>query len=180
MFEAEIKYLATTPLPCFGQPSGEVLSRDCYFDSPDGTFYASGQELRLRRMADRTLITYKRPPFEAVSRSKEEWETGLADPQAMRDILTGLGYVVRLEFAKHRRLYGASHQGLSLSVAVATVDFCAQTFVEIEHLAATREAAIEALDTIRHFAAGHGLTRECPTCYTDLYLAAQGGGEKAL
>lgn len=174
MFEAEIKYLAPSPLPCPGQPQGETLSRDRYFDSPDGAFYASGQELRLRLTPDATVLTYKCGPFEASTASKEEWETAVADAAAMQDILVGLGYVVRLEFSKLRRLFAASSQGLSLSVAVVTVDFSPATFVEIEHLAPTREAALRALAVIRRFAAGLGLTRECPTCYTDLCLAVRG------
>jgi adenylate cyclase class 2 len=179
MFEAEIKYLADGPLPQPGEPLGEVVSADCYFDTPDGAFYASGQELRLRQAAGRTVLTSKRPPFEAATQSKEEWETTVADAEAMRAILTGLGYVVRLGFSKHRRLFRARHQGLSLSVAVATVDFSPDTFVEIEHLAASRAEALAALPIIRDFAAGLGLTRECPTSYTDLYLAGRTGPKAA-
>jgi len=172
-FEAEIKYLAQGPLSGLGESLGLAVSRDAYFDTPDGAFYASGQELRLRRTDGRTVLTYKRPPFDAATGSKEEWETSLADPQAMTAILAGLGFGQRLAFTKRRHLYQARHQGLTLEIAVATVDFAPATFVEIEHLAASRQAALEALAAIRHFAAGLGLTRECPTCYTDLFLAAR-------
>lgn len=179
MFEAEIKYLATGPLPEFGPCLGEVVSRDTYFDTPDGRFYASGRELRLRQSARETVLTAKGPPFDAPTGSKEEWETAVADAAAMEAILTGLGFVVKMTYAKRRRLFAAGAEGRSLSIAVATVDFSPHTFVEIEHLAPDRASGLAALETIRRFAAGLGLVRECPACYTDLFLTARADKEHA-
>lgn len=179
MFEAEIKYLAHGPLPDLGPCLDDVESRDTYFDTPDGAFYASGRELRLREGAGETVLTGKAPPFDPATGAKEEWETAVADAGAMAAVLTGLGYVVKMTYAKRRRLYAATAEGLALSIAVATVDFSPHTFVEIEHLAADRAAGLAALDVIRRFAAGLGLTRECPVCYTDLFLTARTAKESA-
>ena len=175
MFEAEIKYLAQAPLTPPGERLPDAVYHDAYSDSPDGSFYASGQELRLRTVGGRTILTYKRPPFDAASQAKEEWETGVADAAVMGDILGKLGFVPRLAFTKRCRLYRDEFQGLPLAIAVVTVDFSPETFVEIEYVATSREAALAALAVIRAYAAGLGLTRECPTCYTDLYLAALAG-----
>ena len=173
MFEAEIKYRIQGPWPRFGELGGEIVTEDTYFDTPDGAFYASGRELRLRRSGDRTVLTAKRPPFDPASNSKEEWETAVGDPAAMTAILADLGFVARLAYVKRRRLHQTVFEGLRLEIAVATVDFCPDTFVEIEHLAETRRHAQAALSAIRRFAAGCGLTVECPTCYTDLFMAAR-------
>jgi adenylate cyclase class 2 len=172
MFEAEIKYLAPPSFDPPGERLPDAVYRDIYFDSPDGSFYASGRELRLRRTDGRTVLTFKNPPFDPATASKEELETEVADGAVMAAVLQNLGYAPRLAFAKTCRRTRCVHGGLALAVTVVTVDFSPETFVEIEHQAATRQAALAALAAIRAFAAGLGLSRECPTAYTDLFLVA--------
>jgi adenylate cyclase, class 2 len=174
MFEAEITYVADASVTLPGTFAGTAVYHDVYFDSPDGAFYASGRELRLRSVSGRTVLTGKPPPFDAATGSKEEHETAVADGATMWTILEHLGFVARLAFAKTCSRYMAVHTGLPLDITVVTVDFSPETFVEIEHLAATPEAAKAALPVIRHFAAGLGLTRLRPACYTDLFLASRG------
>ena len=173
MFEAEIKYLAPASFDPPGDRLPDAVCRDVYFDSPDGSFYASGRELRLRQTGGQTTLTYKNPPFDPATASKEELETDVTDGAAMGALLASLGYVPRLAFAKTCRRSRCVHAGLVLAVTVITVDFSPETFVEIEHLAATRGTALAALPRIRAFAAGLGLRREYPTAYTDLFLAAR-------
>lgn len=175
MFEAEIKYVVAGSFEPPGQRLTDAIYTDAYFDVPDGSFYASGQELRLREANGRTTLTYKRPPFDAATASKEELETGLTDPEAMREILAHLGFSRRMVFTKHCRLFRDVYGGLALEGAVVSVDFSPETFVEIEHLAPTRPEGLAALPVIRAYAADLGLTRECPACYTDLYRKARCG-----
>ena len=175
MFEAEITYVADGLLTLPGGLEDAVVYHDTYFDSPDGAYAASGRELRLRAVAGHTLLTCKLPPFDPASGSKEEFETEVADGDAMRTILCRLGFVVRMAYAKTCRRGTAVHAGLALDITVAQVDFSPETFVEIEHPAQTEDAARTALAVIRDFAAGLGLYRLRPACYTDLFLAARGG-----
>jgi adenylate cyclase, class 2 len=174
MFEAEITYLADALPVRPGRPVGETVSHDTYFDTPDGAYCASGRELRLRAVKGRTVLTCKLPPFDPATGSKEELETEVADGLVMREILCRLGFVVRMAFAKTCRRYAAVHGGLDLDITVARVDFSPETFVEIEHPAATATEALAALAVIRDFATGLGLYRLRPACYTDLFLAARG------
>lgn len=174
MFEAEITYLADTPLARPGRLVGEAVYHDTYFDSRDGAYCASGRELRLRAVAGRTALTCKMPPFDPATDSKEELETEVADGATMQEILCRLGFVVRMAFAKTCRRFAAVHGGLALDITVARVDFSPETFVEIEHQAPTATDARAALCVIRDFAAGLGLGRLRPACYTDLFLAARG------
>ena len=175
MFEAEITYVADGPLTLPGGMGNAVVYHDTYFDSPDGAYAASGRELRLRAVAGRTLLTCKLPPFDPASGSKEEFETEVADGDVMRTILCRLGFVVRMAYAKTCRRGTAVHAGLALDITVTRVDFSPETFVEIEHQAATAATARTALAVIRDFAAGLGLYRLRPACYTDLFLAARSG-----
>lgn len=175
MFEAEIKYVVAGSLVPPGEYLGEARYEDTYFDRPDGSLDASGRELRLRRVDGRTLLTAKAPPFDAASRSKEEGETEVADGAVMEAILAALGFVRRVAFAKQCRLYRDTIHGLSLAITVVRVDFAPQTFVEIEHLTADRDAGLAALPAIRDYAARIGLVTECSDAYTDLCLAALAG-----
>src|SRR5262245_19701119 len=71
---------------------------DAYFDVPDG------YELRVRTIISRTdkrhLLTYKEPAVDAETGSKPEYETLVADPNAIIWILTGLGHAEILSFTK--------------------------------------------------------------------------------
>lgn len=173
MFEAEITYIAETSFAPSGTFCGEMTYDDVYFDSPDGSFYTSGRELRLRRVDGRTLLTHKAPTFDPASRSKEEWETEVESGETLESILTHLGFRRKVAFTKRCRLYRETFRGLELTVTVVRVDFAPQEFVEIEHPAADQPSALAALAVIRDYAAGLGLTRVSHTAYTDRCLAAQ-------
>ena len=175
MFEAEIKYSTAGPVVPPGEYLGSAEYADVYFDRPDGSFYAAGRELRLRRTGGRTLLTGKLPPFDQASQSKEEWETSVDDGAVMAEILQNLGFVRRVAFTKQCRLFRDVSQGLALTITVVNVDFSPETFVEIEHPAADREAGLAALPVIRDYAARLGLATECPTCYTELCRSARTG-----
>ncbi len=173
MYEAEIKFVADAAFAPPGLSPAETVYDDSYYDTPDGAFYASGRELRLRLAGGRAVLTMKLPPFDAATASKEEFETEVADPEAMRSILAGLGYVERMRYAKRCRGFSLVWQGRALTGTMVAVDFDPRRFVEIEHLTDSREKAQRALPAIRACAASLGLSRECPTCYTDLFLAAR-------
>lgn len=176
MFEAEIKYLADGPVTLPGRLLPDAVYHDRYYDASDACLAGSGQELRLRETGGRTVLTYKRPPFDPATASKEELETAVADGPATGRILEVLGFAPRLAFTKHCRRGRDRFQGLSLDITVVTVDFSPHVFVEIEHLAPTRAAALAALPVIRAYAAGLGLTREWAQAYTDMFLAARDKG----
>ncbi|MFP5260150.1 MAG: class IV adenylate cyclase [Acidobacteriota bacterium] len=174
MFEAEIKFMAEPGFRPRGERLPDAVYRDVYFDAPDGALAASGRELRLRRIGEETWLTAKAPPFDAATASKEEFETAVADPEAMAAILAALGLFPRISLTKRCRRSRDAAAGLVLAVTVVTVDFDPRVFVEIEHLAADEDAAKAALPVIRAYAAGLGLFVECADAYTDLALAAAG------
>ena len=172
MFEAEIKFVAG---PGFRLPEGTgavVLVEDVYYDAPDGRLAATGRELRLRREGGRTRLTAKAPPFDAATASKPEHETAVADADATAALLGVLGFQPVLAYTKRCRRARLRADGLDVELTAVTVDFDPRLFVEIEHLAATREQALAALPAIRALAAGLGLTEECAEAYTDLARAA--------
>lgn len=86
------------------------FERNCVLDTPDRALRASGILLRLRRDG-RTVLTLKRPLAERgvadPGRFKvwEETETLVADFEAMRAILSGLGFVQSLAYEKLRETW---------------------------------------------------------------------------
>ncbi|WP_300162535.1 class IV adenylate cyclase [Solidesulfovibrio sp.] len=176
MFEAELKFVAEAAFFPAGTALAPEICRDVYYDRPDGSLAASGRELRLRERGGATVLTFKSPPFDAATASKEEIETSVADGTAMGKLLEALGYAPFAAYAKRLRRFRDAYRGLGLEIAVVTVDFAPETFVEIEHLAATRAGALAALPAIRAYAAALGLSRECPRAYTDMFLAARRAG----
>jgi adenylate cyclase, class 2 len=75
----------------------------------ENTLYAGGQldlqteVLRLRRVGERTILTYKRrlPTDSAIKHHRED-ETEVADASALRGILDALGYTPALVYEKRR------------------------------------------------------------------------------
>jgi adenylate cyclase class 2 len=173
MFEAEIKFVAGPGFCPRGLALPETTCHDLYLDTPDAALAATGRELRLRRASGRAVLTAKAPPFDTATASKPEYETEVADPEATLALLAALGYRPHIAYAKHCRHFRDTAGGLPLDITLATVDFDPRVFVEIEHLAATMAQARRALPVIRAYAASLGLTQECQTAYTALFLAAR-------
>ncbi len=126
---------------------------DTYYDAPHRDFAETDEALRLRRETVReasgddghdgregrteTRVTYKGPLVEAASKTREEFETAVADAGAVEGILAGLGFEPAATVEKERDCYAVD--GYTVTVdAVAGVG----EFVEVEREAA--EADIEA------------------------------------
>jgi adenylate cyclase class 2 len=76
------------------------------FDRPDGELVAGGKLLRLRRRGDAAVVTYK-APVEGTHKHKvrEEHESSVDDPEAMRRVFLGLGYRPIYRYQKYRTLF---------------------------------------------------------------------------
>ncbi len=62
--------------------------------------------LRLRKIGDRTILTYKeRLPTESDIKHRIEHETDVADVDAMERIIQALGYKLSVVYEKHRKTW---------------------------------------------------------------------------
>lgn len=97
------------------------------FDLADRPLTKSGRLLRLRDFSGISVLTFKGPVAgEHKHKVKIEHETVVADPDAMRSILLGLGFERVYRYQKYRATYG-------LGAVEASVDETALgTFVELE------------------------------------------------
>ncbi|MFE0422784.1 class IV adenylate cyclase [Streptomyces sp. NPDC058953] len=177
MIEAELK--ARVPAPHDIQARLDERAegrtetyRDTYYDTQDHTLDAQGRELRVRTVhsdtGTRTVLTYKDAVVDEDSGSKPEYETQVADPEAVHALLRGLGYVPLIAFEKHCRNYTFEAHGRPVLATLVRVPELDGTFIEVETPAEETDLT-PALDTVRTVLAELGIqpadiTREL---YTD-------------
>lgn len=119
---------------------GDVRHEDTYYDAPHRSFEETDEALRIRRESDAdddsttTRLTYKGPLVEAASKTRIERETAVSDPEAMAEILDGLGFSPAATVEKRRERFSCNEY----TVVLDTVSDLGE-FVEIE-----REVATEA------------------------------------
>jgi len=153
-----------------------VRQVDTYYDAPHRDFAETDEALRIRRetVADgtngsdgerrvdddgvdaaahgspdtETRITYKGPLVETESKTREEFETAVADGDAAESILGGLGFSPAATVEKDREFF-------SVDGYTVTLDDVARVgeFVEVE-----REVAEAGIETAREGA--HAVLRE--------------------
>lgn len=152
---------------------GTVRQEDSYYDAPDREFAETDEALRVRaESADgdtRTALTYKGPLVDAASKTREEAETEVTDPEALRNILLGLGYEPTATVSKRRERYLVD----GCTVVVDDVSGLGE-FVEVEletdgDIDAARERVAAVLERL-------GLDPDdgIRTSYLGLLLAADG------
>ena len=113
MIEIEKKYrLTVEQRDRVLQRLREVGAEDRGEEFEENTIYGGGSlkrgtsVLRLRRVGDKAVLTYKErlPQASAVKRQREE-ETTVEDPSAMARILDALGFMPVLVYEKRRRTW---------------------------------------------------------------------------
>jgi len=132
---------------------GRVRQVDTYYDAPNRDFAKTDEALRVREETTETgsrheetarggetetRLTYKGPLVERESKTREEAETAVADPDAARRILDGLGFEPAATVAKERGRYRLEGYTVTLDAVEGL-----EEFVEVETEVAG-EAAVEA------------------------------------
>jgi adenylate cyclase class 2 len=103
---------------------------DTYFAHPSKDFGHTDEALRLRRQGGRAILTYKGPKIDKTTKTREEIEVEVADPDAVAAILKKVGFGVAMEVRKVRSEY-------LLADAVVCLDRVAGLgdYVEVEYRA---------------------------------------------
>lgn len=141
--EAALQALGFTPSACF-------CEEDIYFDHASGQIRKNGEALRVRTITDlqtgqkETVITFKGKKLDAVSMSRKELETGVADGEVCMQILEALGFqAVQPMVQKTRQEY----QRERMTACVDEVQDLG-TFLELELVISEEESREEALQEI--------------------------------
>ena len=94
------------------QPSlDRALEKNWVYDRPDSSLSSSGYLLRVRQTAGRGWLTVKGPVrTDAPHKIREEIETKISDPEAVRGILETLGFEISWRYEKFRTAFGRKDQ----------------------------------------------------------------------
>jgi adenylate cyclase, class 2 len=122
----------------------------------------------------RAVLTYKEPAADAVSRSKPEHETKVADAAVVDEILRALGLEHLVALEKHCANYRFTAQGRDMLATVVTVPEIDGTFVELETLTDQDDLAA-ALGDVRAVLGELGIREDDLTTeqYTDAVMRAR-------
>jgi adenylate cyclase, class 2 len=165
-------------LAALAEPERAVY-HDTYFDQPEQDFMGSGHELRLRSVETsdsvRHVLTFKAPALDAASGSKPEHETTVADHDAAREIVLGLGFTVAIAFTKDCANYRFNAHGYEMLATLVTVPELDGTFLEVETIVTSADGLDDALAAVRQVLNGLGIAEVDLTAelYTDEVAKAQ-------
>jgi adenylate cyclase class 2 len=81
----------------------EKVEEDIYFSSPIRDFRETDEALRIRYSGENSILTYKGPKLDKISKSREEFEAFVSGE--IEEILQKLGYKKILNVRKKRKVY---------------------------------------------------------------------------
>ena len=99
---------------------------DTYYNAPHRDFSITDEALRIRIVNGHAVLTYKGKKLDAVSKTREEFETDV-DAAIMRDILLSLGFVESGLVKKTRAVFEFE----DITICLDSVDGLGE-FIEVE------------------------------------------------
>ncbi|WP_439026569.1 class IV adenylate cyclase [Haloarchaeobius sp. DT45] len=151
-------------------PVDAVVQEDVYYDAPHRDFAATDEALRIRREAtvdpDATdtvaaavdavdgaefeaNVTYKGPLLEAESKTREEFETLVADGETMDEILSRLGFEPAATVRKRRERFALDGYTVTLDAVDGLGEYVeCETETEEDGVEEAREGAFDVLRSL--------------------------------
>lgn len=185
MYEVELKVRAAhepvrTALAERGAEAGEhVVEEDTYYDAPHRAFEETDEALRVRRRTPRgdgdegtattARLTYKGPLIEERSKTREEFETTVSDPDAVTSALDALGFSAAADIEKQRERFHVEGCTLTLDDVAGLGEFV-EVEREVEVESEVAEARERAADLLRDL--GLDPETQIRTSYLELVLDA--------
>jgi adenylate cyclase class 2 len=180
MLEIEMKFA----VPDFGpvqkmleswqaRPEPPIDEADHYFNAPDRDFSRTDEAMRLRRIGERNLITYKGPKQPGPAKTRTEIEVPLERGDAAADgfcqLVQKLGYRPTAVVRKRRAIWHFQRDGFDLQACLDHVDEVGR-FVEVEIVAPPEQRAA-AEQSLQKIAAELGLRQSERRSYLEMLLA---------
>ncbi|MFC4408468.1 class IV adenylate cyclase [Haloarchaeobius iranensis] len=149
------------------EPVDAVGQTDVYYDAPHRDFAATDEALRIRQEVPldevegddagfdwpagegTTMVTYKGPLVDDRSKTREEFETAVADRDAMEGLLDGLGFEPAATVRKRRRRFALSGYTVTLDEVAGLGEFVeVETEVESDDIEDARDGAVAVLESL--------------------------------
>ncbi|MDO5580290.1 MAG: class IV adenylate cyclase [Planctomycetia bacterium] len=186
MFEVEIKFAVPDPESFlallkeeFGLVFGEeIFESDLFFQHPNRDFAQSDECLRIRRHKEQILLTYKGPKIDSSSKTREEIELSLGDPdlppekrlERSRELLNRLDFCEKAHLEKYRRSGVLNYQNRRIAITLDRIPELG-FFTEMELEVEFREEVEEARSILFGLASDFRLENGIRTSYLELFLA---------
>lgn len=124
--------------------AGEELHQDVYLNHPCRDFGDTDEALRLRLVNGRAFLTYKGPKIDTDSKTREEIEVHVEDPEKIISILRKLGFTQVATVRKRRTLYRIEDVVVALDSVEGLGDF-----VELEYEGDDLKKGMERINAVR-------------------------------
>ncbi|MFQ5701448.1 MAG: class IV adenylate cyclase [Acidobacteriota bacterium] len=125
-----LERLAKLPAQLEGAP---LLEDNEIYDTGDAMLSRAGNLLRVRTVADQTLLTFKeKVPTDLEAKVRLEHETTVAQPAALRKIFSKLGLSRVYRYQKYRSYHGWTDPTNGASLKITVDDTPIGVFVELE------------------------------------------------
>ena len=162
MIEIEVKAWVEDPKQLersiieFGAtPIGIQMQADTYYNAPYRDFGKTDEALRIRVEEGKSVLTYKGPKMDKVSKTRKEVETEIKDIDGMGNILSSLGFFPVATVSKKRKNFRIGDFFISLD-EVRNLG----NFIEIEIAVKDSKNFQEKVESIFKFMGKLGITRE--------------------
>ncbi len=154
-------------------PRDKVTQVDTYYAHPVRDFAATDEALRIRRVGETNVVTYKGPKIDATTKTRQEIELAIAAGQQGAEqasqLLEALGFRHVANVSKVRQTYCFKLEGQSVEVAIDNIEGLG-SFVELEIVAEGEQALDAARQTIATLATELGLAEVERRSYLELLL----------
>jgi adenylate cyclase class 2 len=179
-FEIEQKY-RTTEHPAIaarlrelGAESGTLQEQeDAYLNHPSRDFAVTKEALRLRRTGHQSAITYKGPRREGPTKTREEIEVPISDPESawhrLLQLFEALGFRTVAVIRKARTPYHLTMAGRKVEIVLDVAEGLG-TFVEVETIVESESEMPDAQRVVLELAEALGLAVVEPRSYLRMAL----------
>lgn len=86
-------------------PIGIQDQADTYYNAPHRNFENTDEALRIRVEDGGAFLTYKGPKMDTISKTRQEFQTVIKEPETMGNILSSLGFFPVATVTKRRKNY---------------------------------------------------------------------------
>ena len=161
MYEVEVKVPATLETvrdrleELEAEAVDAVVQEDTYYDAPHRSFAETDEALRTRTERaqawtdERTRLTYKGPLVDDESKTREEFETAIEDPETIDAILDRLGFEPAATVRKDREPFRLDGYTVTLDAVDGVGEFVeVETEAEEGDLEDAREGAFGVLERL--------------------------------
>jgi adenylate cyclase, class 2 len=162
MIEIEVKAFVEDPkkmersiIELGATPIGIESQADTYYNAPYRDFAKTDEALRIRVLDDKSILTYKGPKMDFVSKTRKEVQTQILDTDSMGNILSSLGFFPVATVSKKRKNFRIGDFCISLD-EVRNLG----NFIEVEVTVKDPRNHQEKVESIFKFIAKLGINRE--------------------